>query len=77
MFFLFWLHWNSLIKVRQSVSIIYLYLYFFILNDATTRAVFKVENVVDKDDSKNFILIKLYIYNENSIVKPTKLRLIY
>ena len=48
-----------------------------ILIDATTREVFKDENVVDQDDSKNFILIKLYIYNENSIVKPTKLRLIY
>ena len=29
MFFLFWLHWNSLSKVRQSVSIIYLYLYLY------------------------------------------------
>ena len=48
-----------------------------IVIDATTRKVFKDENVVDQDDSKNFILIKMYIYNENSIVKPTKLRLIY
>ena len=29
-----------------------------IVIDATTRKVFKDENVVDQDDSKNFILIR-------------------
>ena len=36
-----------------------------ILIDATTREVFKDENVVDQDDSKNFILIKMQIYYED------------
>ena len=48
MFFLFWLHWNSLSKVRQSVSIIYLYLYLLMpsseireVNDCQILKIFK------------------------------------
>ena len=77
--------WKVFLSSMQVISILCFRIYHtyhksrmsIIVIDATRREVFKDENVVDQNDSKNFILIKMYIYNENSIVKPTKLRLIY